>query len=65
MDIEDLAPKPVHPLAALAREDLGTLSVDELGARIEALKAEIVRVEQAMVAKKHSLHAADAFFRKT
>jgi len=64
MDIEDLAPKPAHPLAALAKEDLGTLSLDELEARIDALKAEIARVEQAMVSKKSSLNAADAFFRK-
>ena len=64
MDIEDLAPKPAHPLTALAREDLGTLSIDELGTRIDALKAEIARVEQAMDAKKHSLNAADSIFRK-
>ena len=64
MDIEDLAPRPDKPLKALAKEELGTLSIDELGERIEALKAEIVRVEQALAQKKSSLNAADSVFRK-
>jgi uncharacterized small protein (DUF1192 family) len=64
MDIEDLAPRPDKPLKALAKEDLGTLSIDELGDRIEALKAEIARVEQALIHKKSSLTAADSLFRK-
>lgn len=64
MDIEDLAPRPDDPLKALAKEDLGTLSIDELAERIAALKAEIGRVEQAMNGKKQSLNAADSIFRK-
>ncbi|HKJ73476.1 MAG TPA: DUF1192 domain-containing protein [Alphaproteobacteria bacterium] len=64
MDIEDLAPRPDLPLIALAKEDLGVLSVDELAGRIDALKTEISRVEQALSAKKHSLNAADSVFRK-
>lgn len=64
MDIEDLAPRPDQPLKALAKEELGTLSIDELDDRIEALKAELARVEQALARKKDSLNAADSVFRK-
>jgi uncharacterized small protein (DUF1192 family) len=64
MDIEDLAPRPDRPLKALAKEDLGGLSIDELAGRIEALKAEMQRVEHALGQKKLSLSAADSIFRK-
>lgn len=64
MDIEDLAPRPDQPLKALAKEDLGGLSIDELNDRIQALKAEISRIEQVLANKKDSLNAADNVFRK-
>ena len=46
MDLEDLFPsKPGDPLVELARQDLDPMSIEELQARIAALKAEIARVE--------------------
>ena len=49
MDLEDLFPsKPDDPLVALAKQDLDPMSIEELQARIEALKAEIARVEAHM-----------------
>jgi len=46
MDLEELFPdKPGDPLTELARQDLDPLSLAELGERIEALRAEIARVE--------------------
>ena len=52
MDIEDLAPRPDLPLIALAKEDLGILSVDELAGRIDALKTEISRVRTGAFGEK-------------
>ena len=46
MDLDDLFPsKPDDPLVALAKQDLDPISIEELHERIEALKAEIARVE--------------------
>lgn len=45
-------------------QDLGPLSVAELGERIEALRAEIRRLEDAAAAKAAQLSAADGLFRK-
>jgi uncharacterized small protein (DUF1192 family) len=60
MLIDDLEPQkqPAKPKV------LDTMSVDELGAYLEALKAEIVRVEAAMAAKQAHLSAASALFKK-
>lgn len=52
--------KPVHELG----EDLSRLSLDELAARVEMLKAEIVRIEEAATAKRTSADVAASFFRK-
>src|SRR6187551_959822 len=42
MDLDELFPsKPGDPLAELAKQDLDPISIEELHARIEALKAEI------------------------
>lgn len=60
MDPDD-RPKP-KPAIVLG-EDLALLSVDELEARIAALKAEIARVEQAVAAKRASRDQAAAVFR--
>ena len=49
MDLEDLFPsKPGDPLVELAKQDLDPMSIEELKARIEALKGEIARVEAHM-----------------
>ena len=65
MDLDDLFPdKPKDPLTELGRQDLGPLSIDELQARVEALKAEIARVEaQRDAATKHR-SAAEELFKK-
>jgi len=65
MDPEDLLSKrPESPLAQLLREDLDRLSVEELGARINALETELARTR----AKRDSATAfratADSLFRK-
>jgi len=44
-------------------EALDSLSVQELDERIEALKAEILRLEEARAAKQQSLSAAAALFK--
>ena len=63
MDLDDLFPsKPDDPLTALAKQDLDPMSQDELAERIEALKAEIARVEGHMErATKHRSAAEDLF----
>ena len=65
MDLDDLFPsKPEDPLAALAKQDLDPLSIDELQARIEALKAEIARVEAHRDAASKHRSAAEELFKK-
>jgi len=64
-DDEDIRPaglavKPGHILG----EPLDRLSVEELALRIEVLRAEIMRLEQARDGKTASKAAADAFFKK-
>lgn len=52
-------PKPKHEIG----QDLSTLSVFELDERIEQLRAEIERLQEARVAKEKTKSAADAFFK--
>jgi uncharacterized small protein (DUF1192 family) len=40
-----------------------TMSVEELGERIEILKGEIVRLEDAVAARKQTKAAADSLFK--
>jgi uncharacterized small protein (DUF1192 family) len=65
MDIDDLfAGKPADPLTEVTKQDLGPLSIDELVARIETLKAEIERVEKHMAdAERHRVSANELFKR--
>jgi len=66
MDLEDLFPsKPGDPLVELARQDLDPMSIEELGGRIEALKAEIARVEAHMQAAQTHRSAAEELFKKS
>jgi uncharacterized small protein (DUF1192 family) len=62
MDIEDLEPKKAkgHELGT----DLSKLSVAELKALIETLKAEIARVEAVLAAKQSSKTAAESVFKR-
>jgi uncharacterized small protein (DUF1192 family) len=65
MDLEDLFPStPGDPLAELAKQDLDPLSIDELHGRIEALKAEIARVEAHMQRAQSYRSAAEEIFKK-
>jgi uncharacterized small protein (DUF1192 family) len=66
MDLDDLFPdKPKDPLTELGKQDLDPLSMDELQARIEALRQEIARVEAHMQRAKTHRSAAEELFRKT
>ena len=60
---EFFAPKKPAPARHVLGELLDTLSVDELNARIETLRAEITRLEGARDAKTISRAAADSFFK--
>ena len=59
---EDELPKPptVHSIG----EDLSSLSLEELAARIDLLKSEIGRLEEAISAKQASASAAETFFKR-
>jgi uncharacterized small protein (DUF1192 family) len=66
MDLEELFPStPDDPLVALARQDLDPISIEELGERIEALKAEIARVEAHIERVLAHRSAAEELFKKT
>jgi uncharacterized small protein (DUF1192 family) len=65
MDEDDFfSSRPQDPLTLLAKQDLGPLSIDELQARIAALKEEITRVEQHMADATRHRSAADELFKK-
>ena len=61
MDWDEVRPKPQAQITVGA--DLTTLSVQELEARVAALKAEIVRVETELASKRARVTAADALFK--
>ncbi|WP_262694017.1 DUF1192 domain-containing protein [Kordiimonas aquimaris] len=63
MDFDDLPTKKTGPLTDLEKEDLSTISVDELQERIERLSAEIERTKTEVSAKSVSRSAAEAFFK--
>lgn len=60
---DDLPTKQTGPLNEVEREDLSTISADELGERVARLRAEIARTEQEITAKNASKEAAAAFFK--
>jgi len=65
MDLEDLFPsKPGDPLVELARQDLDPMSIEELTERVEALKAEIARVEEHMKQAQTHRSEAEELFKK-
>jgi uncharacterized small protein (DUF1192 family) len=65
MDLDELFPdKPKDPLTELRKQDLDPLSVDELQARIEALKEEIARVEAHRSRAQTHRSAAEELFKK-
>lgn len=65
MDQDDLPRAKGDAASKLAREDLGPYSQDELGDRIDLLKAEIDRVEAHRSKAAAHRNAADAFFKKS
>jgi uncharacterized small protein (DUF1192 family) len=62
MDWDDLKPKA--PKGITLGENLESLSVAELHARIAALNAEITRVEAELAAKKAHEAAAASIFKR-
>lgn len=65
MDLDELFPdKPDDPLKLLTRQDLDPLSVEELRARIEILKAEIERVQAKLESSVNFRASADELFKK-
>jgi uncharacterized small protein (DUF1192 family) len=56
--------RPKKKLAHEIGEDLAKLSLDELAARVELLKAEIARLEAAAETKRASAQTAATFFRR-
>ena len=64
MDTDDLAPPPKKAKSYELGQDLSKLSVGELSALIDKLKAEIARVEQALATKQSSKSAAEAAFKR-
>ena len=65
MDEDDFfSSRPQDPLTQLIKQDLGPLSLDELQARIEALKGEIARIEAHRSAASAHRSAAEQIFKK-
>jgi len=63
MAMEEDLPKKLSKLHEIGA-DLSLLSVHELRERVEALQAEIERLEATMKAKQATKSAADTFFRR-
>jgi uncharacterized small protein (DUF1192 family) len=63
MDTDDLEPKK-KPKGYELGQDLTKLSVGELKALLDDLKAEIGRLEAALAAKQSSKSAAEAAFKR-
>jgi uncharacterized small protein (DUF1192 family) len=61
IDDEEL---PKKKAAHAVGEDLSALSLHELDERIALLRAEIVRIEEAVRAKRASASVADSFFKR-
>lgn len=62
MEFDDIDPKPKPDI--VIGEDLSSLSVDDLRARIAALRDEIVRIEGDIATKQTLRNAADDVFKK-
>ena len=63
MPIED-DDRPRKKISHEIGQDLSLLSVEELTERVNLLKTEIARLEEAAVRKRASRSAADSFFKK-
>jgi uncharacterized small protein (DUF1192 family) len=63
IDLDELAPRKPKSDIVLG-EDLSTLSVHELEARIASLEVEISRTKDALRSRSTTKSAADAFFKR-
>ncbi len=63
MDFDDLPTKKNTPVTDVEKEDLSTISVEELEERAERLSVEIERTKAEIKAKQGSRSAAEAFFK--
>ena len=63
MDFDDSPIKKTGPLTDVEKEDLSTISVDELQERVERLSVEIERTKAEISTKGASRSAAEAFFK--
>jgi uncharacterized small protein (DUF1192 family) len=61
---DDLPRRADDALAALARQDLDPLSVEELHARVAALETEIARVRRKIEGAVNHRATADALFKR-
>lgn len=63
--MEDDRPKeaPDLTLEKLGRQDLYTMSIGDLAARVASLKAEIARCEAAIASRNDTRSAADKLFK--
>lgn len=61
---DDLPRRADDPVAALARQDLDPLSVEELQARIGGLESEIARVRRKLEGAVNHRATADALFKR-
>lgn len=59
-DDEPIKKKPVHEIG----QDLSLLSVGDLEERIQAMRAEIARLEAELAVKGSTKSAAEALFRR-
>ena len=56
--------RPKKKIAHEIGQDLGLLSVEELGQRVQLMRDEIGRLEADMAQKRSKRAAADQFFKK-
>lgn len=63
MDFDDLPLKKDSPISEVEKEDLSTISVEQLEERVSRLESEIERTKQEIKAKQASRSAAEAFFK--
>ena len=60
---EEFRPKPDLQLAGLMMQDISALSVSDLEERIERLRGEIERCEDALDARRSVRNAAESVFK--
>ncbi|MBA2936378.1 DUF1192 domain-containing protein [Sphingomonas sp. CGMCC 1.13654] len=61
---DDLPRRADDPVAALARQDLDPLSVEELTARVTALETEIARTRRKIEGAVNHRATADSLFKR-